>query len=437
MTNKTIYSVYVRAHSKDGTFEGVISDLERIQSLGTDILWLLPIHPIGQKNKKGGLGCPYSISDYRTINPEYGTLEDFKKLIAETHQHGMKLMMDVVYNHTAHDHVFTNTHPEFYYRKANGKFGNKVGDWSDIIDLDFNNIELQKELIATLVYWASLGVDGFRCDVAPLVPLTFWQQAKQAVAEINPETIWFSESVEPDFLVFLRQFGATALSDSEIFQVFDLSYDYDVYPYFKKWLRGETDFPTYLSSVARQQYLYPVGKQKVRFLDNHDQQRIRALLAETQQQDLLIPLTIWTYLQAGVTLIYSGDECQVLETPDLFNKTTIDWDAYDETYAQLLKKLDAIKKLDILDNMHYLVHETYADHTIACASYVATDNDQQLVTQRLYILVNMSTTEQTITLLDAHNTNPSLDYITQEPTEISDNTIKLSSLEAKVFVVTT
>ena len=126
LRNAVIYSIYIRSHTEEGTFLSVIPDLDRIKALGTDIIWLMPIHPIGEKNKKGSLGCPYANRDYRTVNPCYGTMEDFQVLVRAIHEHGMKCMIDVVYNHTSPDAVLVSEHPEFYYRKPDGNFGNKT-----------------------------------------------------------------------------------------------------------------------------------------------------------------------------------------------------------------------------------------------------------------------------------------------------------------------
>ena len=167
LQKQVIYSVYVRNHTPEGTFAAVAGDLDRIRALGTDIIWFMPIHPIGIVGKKGTLGCPYANRDYRSVNTEYGTLDDFKALVGEIHARGMKCMIDVVYNHTSPDSVLYNEHPEFFYYNAAGKPGNKMGDWADVIDLDYNNRALWQYLTDTLVMWAKI-VDGFRCDVAPL-----------------------------------------------------------------------------------------------------------------------------------------------------------------------------------------------------------------------------------------------------------------------------
>ena len=191
--NQIMYSVFVRNHTPEGTFEGVRRDLKRIKALGTDIVWLLPIHPIGEKCRKGTLGSPYAIRDYRAVNPEYGTLEDFQRLVDDIHALDMKCIIDVVYNHTSPDSWLAEHHPEWFYHKPDGSFGNRVGDWWDVIDLDYASPGLWDYQIETLKYWAGM-VDGFRCDVAPLVPLDFWLRARAEVEAVRPGCFWLAGS---------------------------------------------------------------------------------------------------------------------------------------------------------------------------------------------------------------------------------------------------
>ncbi|KGE18844.1 alpha-amylase family glycosyl hydrolase [Paenibacillus wynnii] len=343
LRNNVIYSIYVRNHSEEGTFKAVEKDLERIRNLGVDIIWLLPIHPIGSQDRKGELGSPYANQNFREINPELGTLEDFKSLVGEIHNNGMKCIIDVVYNHTSPDSWLVENHPEYFYKTPEGKRGNRVGDWGDIVDLDYNNAELWQYQIETLKMWAEI-VDGFRCDVAPLLPLDFWLRAREEVASVHPDCLWLSESIEPDFLVHLRSRGMVSLSDAEILQAFDVCYDYDIYPYFMGYLAGGITPSYYVDKINAQEYMYPHNYVKLRFLENHDRARAKELFSDEKD---LINWTAFMYFQKGIPLIYAGQEFENENCPDLFNKNTINWST-GKDLTWLFKALYPIKKKDIL-----------------------------------------------------------------------------------------
>lgn len=348
LKNQVIYSIYVRNYSEEGSFSAVEKDLDRIQRLGTDIIWFLPVYPIGEKQRKGTLGSPYAISDYRKVNPELGTMEEFRHLVEAIHIRGMKCMLDIVYNHTSPDSWLVQNHPEFFYRTPSGDMGNRVGDWADIIDLDYGNQKLWAYQIETLKMWAQL-VDGFRCDVAPLVPLDFWLQARKEVSKVNPNCIWLSESVEPAFILDFRAKGITNLSDSEIYQAFDICYDYDIYELFREYLRGESPLSKYIEAVNRQEYIYPDNYVKLRYLENHDQDRAAKIITNELS---LINWTVFIYFQKGTTLIYAGQENKNIERPDLFYKDVINLDGKRDMTA-LLSELYKIKKLPIMADSSY------------------------------------------------------------------------------------
>ena len=359
LRNKVIYSIYVRNHTNDGTFNAVAEDLDRIKSLGTDIIWFMPIHPIGVKNKKGSLGCPYANKDYRTTNPEYGTMDDFKSLVEKIHAKGMKCIIDVVYNHTSPDSNLSVEHPEFFYRKPDGNFGNKVGDWSDIIDLDYSNKELWQYQIDSLVMWAKI-VDGFRCDVASFVPVEFWKQAREAVAKVNPDCIWLAESVHSSFNVFSRKSGIYTASDYELFDAFDMEYDYDIREVFDKYLKGETSLSHYLDMFNYQEAIYPQNYDKMRCLENHDQPRICHYVKEKSD---LENYTAFLYFLKGSTLIYAGQEFGCDETPSLFDKDVFPRNTGIDL-SNLFAKLDTIKKT-VLDDDDYFRADADDENDIA------------------------------------------------------------------------
>ena len=369
LRNQVLYSVFVRNHTPDGTFEGVRRDLPRIRALGADTVWLMPIHPIGQVQRKGTLGSPYAIRDYRAVNPEYGTLEDFRALVEELHGMGMKCLIDVVYNHTSPDSVLVREHPEWFYRRPDGRFGNRVGDWTDIIDLDYSQPGLWDYQIETLKYWAQY-VDGFRCDVASLVPLDFWLRARTEVESVRPGCIWLAESVDPDFITLLRGQGFGCLSDSQLYQAFDLCYDYDTYHTFRGYLTGQTALADYARAVNLQETIYPDNYVKLRFLENHDQPRAAFLLPDERA---LENWTAFSFFQKGAALVYAGQEAGCAHLPSLFDRDTVDWSGPDR--SELLRRLCALKRHPLFTDGTYHVDALPGD--FLCASH--RNGDRQLV----------------------------------------------------------
>ena len=352
LRNLVIYEVYVRNHSADGTFDAVTRDLPRIRQMGVDVVWLMPIHPIGKLNKKGSLGCPYSIQDYRQVNPEYGSMEDFERLCQAAHALGLKVMIDVVYNHTSHDSVLVQEHHDWYHTDARGLPVTTVPEWSDVIDLAYeHNPDLWAYQIESLKLWVKLGVDGFRCDVASIVPLDFWLQARAEVAKVKPGVIWLAESVHASFILHRREHGLTAFSDGDVHQVFDLSYDYDIWEAWKKAVHDPSFLPLYIDLLRLQKAIYPAHTIKMRCVENHDQPRIMQD-APSRSQALA-----WTAFQAfneGAFLIYAGQEAENTHTPSLFDIDKVDWGTY--SLQPFLTRLCQIKKNPAVANgsFHFL-----------------------------------------------------------------------------------
>ncbi len=339
LRNLVLYEIYVRNHGRSGAFSDITTDLPRLREMGVDVVWFMPIHPIGQLHKKGSLGCPYSIQDYRQVNPEYGNQKEFRLLCQYAHALGLKVMIDVVYNHTSHDSVLVNTHPEWFHQDENGRPVTTVPEWSDVIDLTYDDPALWHYLIETLKFWVEMGVDGFRCDVASIVPLAFWQRARAELAELKPGLIWLAESVHTNFVIDRRRHGLTAHADGEIHSAFDLSYDYDIWPVWEKAVAEATAVPLYFSLLQFQQGIYPAHTLKMRCVENHDQPRIMAR-APSRAQALA-----WTAFQAfneGPFLIYAGQESENRRTPSLFDEDKIVWADY--SLQGFLTQLCRLKK---------------------------------------------------------------------------------------------
>ena len=360
LRNQVIYSVFVRNFTEKGTFEGVRQNLKRIRLQGADVIWLMPIHPIGKKERKGTLGSPYAIQNYREINPEFGTLEEFKQLVDEIHNLGMKCIIDVVYNHTAPDSWLVENHPEWFYRKDDGSFGNHVGDWSDIIDLDYDQPELWNYQIETLKMWAEI-VDGFRCDVAPMVPLAFWKQAREEVAKVRPDCLWLAESIEPEFLESLLSQNVPASTDAQLYQAFDITYDYDIYGAYTRYLEGKAPLSDFADAVNGQEEKYPENYVKLRFLENHDRPRAKKLIPDETR---LLNWMAFLYFQKGTVLLYAGQEVEDDHTPSLFEKDPVNWQA-GMNNLDLLRCLYEIKQDALFTDSCYHVEAVSGDGMLA------------------------------------------------------------------------
>lgn len=351
LRNQVIYQVYPRQYSNEGTFEGLRKDLDRIVDLGVSILYLLPIHPIGHVGRKGVDGCPYSISDYYGIAEELGTMDDFDRLVKDAHEKGLKVMLDIVFNHTSRDSKLTIEHPEWFYKNEDGGFANRIGDWSDVTDLTYEDPKQWTYLIDNLVFWAKK-VDGFRCDVAPMVPLKFWQEAREAVEKVSKGHVWLTESVHPHFIQYIRSLGHDAHSDGEMYQAFDIGYDYDIDDFYEGYLKGENSLSSYLDAVEKQDFMYPKNYIKLRAFENHDKSRLRA---KVKDEDMFKNMLAMSFFFKGTPMLYNGVEVMSTKHLTLFDKDPIDWDEHQDI-TSFLKQLIALKKHPLNRDGHFKVH---------------------------------------------------------------------------------
>ncbi len=342
--SSVIYEAFPRNHSKSGTFAGLCHDLERISRLHADVLWLMPIHPIGAANRKGSLGSPYAIRDYRAINPDLGDEQSFRELINKAHALGMKVIIDVVFNHTSRDSVLLAQHPEWFLQDDHGNPATKVPDWWDVYDLDYSQQGLWDYQIETLRKWVQMGVDGFRCDVASLVPLDFWLTARKELSRGRKENlIWLAESVDKSFIKILRDTGWTAHSDPELHAAFDLTYDYDGFDYLKGYIQGQCRLDAYLNHLYIQETLYPAHAVKMRFIENHDNPRAAEMIRD---KGSLMNWTVFYTLLPGATLVYAGQEIASAHYPDLFGADPIDWTNGDYEFTAFMENaLELSKKI--------------------------------------------------------------------------------------------
>jgi cyclomaltodextrinase / maltogenic alpha-amylase / neopullulanase len=302
-----IYEIYPRAFSQEGNFKAITARLDELKDLGVTILWLMPIHPIGQEKKKGTIGSPYAVRDYYTINPDYGNAEDLKRLVREAHGRGLKVIIDIVANHTSWDSVLMK-HPEFYKRDAQGNITYPY-DWYDIAALDYRNPALRGYMIDMLKYWLrEFDLDGFRCDVAGEVPTDFWERATVELEKVKPDILMLAEAHKAELLV----------------KAFDLDYSWPLHSALTKVLQGQSPASTLRDEWEKEVKEWPKGALHMRFSDNHDERRAIARFGEPAA----LAASALVFTLDGVPMIYNGMEIgDTTESgaPALFEKLPIFW----------------------------------------------------------------------------------------------------------------
>lgn len=343
--NEVIYQIFVRNYSQEGTFNKVAEDLPRLKDLGVDIIYLMPINEIGVKNRKGTYGSPYASKNYFSISSDLGNIQELQNLIEKTHKNGMKIILDMVFNHTAPDSKMYYEHPEMYFYR-DGKTGNRVGDWSDIIDLATSQKDTQDYLISVLEYWVNVGFDGFRFDVASIIDFNLFKRARE---KLGKKVIFYSESIDDDFVKYLASMGYGSTPDRDMFPVFDILYNYSWYRYLEFYLKGNGDKEAFVKNLSRDKDNLPMGYLRSNCLENHDCDRIAAL---TKNKHQLIELTKMSYFLKGNPFIYAGQEYGISHKPELFEKDPINWQNKDQEIFELTRKLIKEKHDAIIPDHH-------------------------------------------------------------------------------------
>lgn len=305
-----IYEVNVRQYTPEGTFRAFEAHLPRLKEMGVKTIWLMPITPIAQKNKKGSLGSQYAAADYTSINPEFGTLEDFKHLVDKAHEMGFKVIIDWVANHTGWDHTWTKTHPDFYLKDP------KTGDFQiasgmdDIIELDYSNPNMRKAMIEAMKYWVKeTDIDGFRCDLASWVEVDFWAEARPQVDAVKP-LFWLGEYDE--------------LENPDYGKVFDASYIWSWMHKTKDFNEGKANY-TDLMNLLGKYTAIGNGSMRAWFTSNHDENTWNG--TEHEKYGVFAkPLAVFSVTWNGVPLIYNGQELPLkTHRLEFFEKDPIQW----------------------------------------------------------------------------------------------------------------
>jgi glycosidase len=326
VARSALYEIFVRDFSPTGDVRGVIAGLDRVQAVGANVLWLMPIFPVGVLNRKEPLGSPYSVRDYRAVNPAFGTAADFRALVRAVHVRGMKLILDWVPNHTAWDHAWIREHPDYYVRNERGEISvprdeqGRLTDWTDVAQLDYRNPQLRQEMIAAMRYWLEeFGIDGFRVDVAGFVPDDFWREAVPALRTAVPRPI-----------LLLAEWG-----DLKMHRLgFDLTYAWDSYSRLKAVWRG-APADTFVRSELADLRAMPPGGMRLRFTTNHDetawdQPPVTLFGGAAGARAAFVAMA----LLPGRPLLYNGQGVESPQKLGLFVREPIAWDQPDAAAAR-------------------------------------------------------------------------------------------------------
>ena len=308
LENSVVYEMNVRQYTPEGTFAAAQQELPRLKELGIDILWLMPIHPIGVKERKGTLGSYYAIADYKAINPEFGTMEDFENFLAEAHKLGFRVILDCVANHTSPDAKWINECPaDWYMRDENGNTVVNY-DWYDIAELNYDKREVWDAMADQMRFWMEKGVDGFRCDMACEIPLEFWQETISALRADYPGMYMLAEGEEPKL---------HSLSG------FNSSYAWELHHMLNAIARGEKNIPELLEYIQKDAERHPADAFRLMFTSNHDENSWAGTEFERMGDAAKLMAVLTFTLPNGQPLIYTGQEMGWNKRFEFFEKDPI------------------------------------------------------------------------------------------------------------------
>ncbi len=396
----SIYEVNTRQMTDEGTFQALETHLERISEMGIDILWLMPIHPISEKNRKAKgdlnvediedpeerkkyLGSPYSVADYKAVNPEYGTMDDFKSLLAKTHELGMKLIIDWVPNHTGWDNPWITEHPEWYTQDSLGNIIDPIDyntgeswGWTDVADLNYDNKEMRAEMIATMKFWLDeIGIDGFRVDVAHGIPQDFWDEATPELVKSNPEIFLLAESAVPSNLNN---------------KTFHADYGWGLHHILNEIAHGEKNATDIDKWFAEDTVTYTEGIH-MHFTSNHDENTWAGTVFD-RMGEAHKALAVLAATFDGMPLLYSGMEEPMRKRLAFFTKDTIGFKDY--AYADFYTRLFTLKDRNkaIWNGKYGGPLEKMTDDKYVYAFSREKDGDQ------LIVVINLSNESQSFEL---------------------------------------
>jgi len=323
--NANIYEVNIRQYTQEGTIRAFSRHLPRLHEMGVAIIWIMPVQPIGEKNRKGTLGSYYSIKNYTEVNSEFGTLDDLKSLVNDAHKLGMHVLLDWVANHSSWDNVWTENHQDFYKKDENNNFISPW-DWSDVIAFNYGNDEMRQSMIDAMKFWViETDIDGFRCDMAGMVPVDFWNDARKQLETVKPMFMLAEDEEVVDLLRF----------------AFDMNFTWEMHHLMNDIAKGNKKAIEIVWKLSAYNEKYPKDAIRMYFTSNHDENSHSGSALE-RMGEAAKAFAVLTYVLPGMPLIYSGQEAGNDKRLKFFDKDSIDWSKL--PLAHFYKTLNRLKK---------------------------------------------------------------------------------------------
>lgn len=412
-----IYEVNIRQYTPEGTLKAFLPHMDRLQQMGVDILWLMPVQPIGEKNRKEPMGSYYSIKDYTAINPDFGSLEDFKAVVEKAHELDMLLILDWVANHTAYDHHWSEEHPEYYNLDSLGNLQSPVADWTDVADLNYDNKELHQAMINEMQWWITeTNIDGFRCDVAGMVPNEFWEKA--------------IDSLEAKKDVFmLAEWDEAEMHDAG----FDMTYGWSYHHLINDIAQGKANADSLHEFLQRDNLKYDSADFRMFFTSNHDENSWNGTVFE-RMGDAYEAIAVLTSTVKGMPLIYSGQEAGLNKRLPFFSKDSIDWS--DLSYENFYRNLLALKHENPA-----LWNGSYGGTAIRINSNSNTENiyafSRKKDDNEVIVMLNLSDTTQLFKVDEPYRTISYKEYPSGKDVKLSAEELSLDSWSYRILTKTT
>ncbi|WP_294286243.1 alpha-amylase family glycosyl hydrolase [uncultured Chryseobacterium sp.] len=414
--NATIYEVNIRQYTPEGTFKAFEKHLHRLKKMGVDIIWLMPIHPIGELHRKGSLGSYYSVKDFKGINPDFGTMADFKSLVNKIHTMGMYVIIDWVGNHSAWDNPLSKQHPEWYTKTREGKFQPTPWyDWDDVIDFDYNNPDFREYMTGALKYWVSqTGIDGYRCDVAGFIPVDFWENARAELDQIKP-------------VFMLAEWESRDLYKKS----FDMTYSWTLWDKLKQATIENKGAPALFEYMAHDVNSFPFNSYRMTFTDNHDKNSWEGNQFSNFGSGLEAAMVLCSTVN-GMPLVYSGQEAGLDRSLAFFEKDPIVWK--DHKFALMYEKLFTLKHNNqALWNGKWggEMERVTNDNMNKILSFYREKNGDAVLT-----VINFSDQEADVNLDSKYIKSNYTELFTESPLVISQDktSLKLSAWSYRVFI---